>query len=154
MGFRIFNIKCSLKWSVNDLLLFNYAFIAVIRKQIYMCRFIKQPMRTITNKLYVYALKLLIIRVIIFYKFCVINEQKTMLRLHQFLCFVFSFFLFLFSYSSLHAWINIPKVFWLSFRHVTCIWWSDIACPALPLMCVMKTVTLRDAPFALLSLHL
>lgn len=85
--------------------MFNYAFIAVIRKQIYMCRFIKQPMRTITNKLYVYALKLLIIRVIIFYKFCVINEQKTMLRLHQFLCFVFSFFLafsFLFFSSCLN----------------------------------------------------
>lgn len=84
--------------------MFNYAFIAVIRKQIYMCRFIKQPMRTITNKLYVYALKLLIIRVIIFYKFCVINEQKTMLRLHQFLCF-FSFFLafsFLFISSCLN----------------------------------------------------
>lgn len=62
-------------------------------------------MRTITNKLYVYALKLLIIRVIIFYKFCVINEQKTMLRLHQFLCFVFSFFLafsFLFFSSCLN----------------------------------------------------
>lgn len=50
-------------------------------------------MRTITNKLCVYALKLLIISFIIFYKFCVIKEQKTMLRLHQFLCFVLRFFL-------------------------------------------------------------
>lgn len=36
-------------------------------------------MRTITNKLCVYALKLLIIIFIIFYQFCLVNEQKTML---------------------------------------------------------------------------